>query len=81
MMTKQSEALRLADALEMSSNHGLRREAGAELSRLVDQRDQLLAALKRYHRIIAANMVELDVDNAFEQARAAIEAAEERPAD
>lgn len=28
------EALRLADALEMSSNHGLRREAAAELRRL-----------------------------------------------
>lgn len=28
------EALRLADALEMSSNHGMRREAAAELRRL-----------------------------------------------
>lgn len=63
----------LLEALKFYEN------AGSELSRLVAQRDQLLAALKRYHRIIAANMVELDVDDAFEQARAAIEAAEERP--
>ena len=33
-MTAQPEALRLADALEMSSNHGIRREAAAELRRL-----------------------------------------------
>ena len=63
----------LLEALKFYEN------AGSELSRLVAQRDQLLAALKRYHRIIAANMVELDVDDAFEQASAAIEAAEERP--
>lgn len=30
----QPEALRLADAMEMSSNHGMRREAAAELRRL-----------------------------------------------
>ena len=34
----QPEALRLADALEMSSNHGLRREAAAELRRLHAER-------------------------------------------
>jgi hypothetical protein len=33
-MTTQPEALRLADALEISSNHGMRREAAAELRRL-----------------------------------------------
>ena len=33
-MSKQSVALRLADALEISSNHGMRREAAAELRRL-----------------------------------------------
>lgn len=33
-MSAQSEALRLADALGMSSNHGIRREAAAELRRL-----------------------------------------------
>ena len=32
----QPEALRLADALEISSNHGIRREAAAELRRLYD---------------------------------------------
>lgn len=34
MSERQPEALRLADALEMSSNHGIRREAAAELRRL-----------------------------------------------
>ena len=33
-MTAQPEALRLADALEISSNHGIRREAADELRRL-----------------------------------------------
>lgn len=33
-MTTQREALRLADALEISSNHHMRREAAAELRRL-----------------------------------------------
>ena len=33
-MTAQPEALRLADALEISSNHGIRREAANELRRL-----------------------------------------------
>lgn len=42
----QPEALRLADALEISSNHGIRREAAAELRRLHAQRDALLEALK-----------------------------------
>ena len=51
-------------------------EAASELRRLHAQRDALLEALKRYHRIIAANMVELDVDDAFEQASAAIRARE-----
>ena len=37
-MNQQPEALRLADALEMSSNHGLRREAAAELRRLHAER-------------------------------------------
>lgn len=45
-MTAQPEALRLADALEISSNHGIRREAAAELRRLHAQRDALLEALK-----------------------------------
>ena len=33
-MSAHPEALRLADALEISSNHGIRREAAAELRRL-----------------------------------------------
>lgn len=33
-MEETHEATRLADALEISSNHGLRREAAAELRRL-----------------------------------------------
>ena len=33
-MSEQPTALRLADALEISSNHGMRREAAAELRRL-----------------------------------------------
>ena len=33
-MSAQPEALRMADALEISSNHGMRREAAAELRRL-----------------------------------------------
>ena len=52
-------------------------EHSEELRRLQSQRDQLLTALKRYHAIIAANIVTLDCDGAFEQACAAIEAAEE----
>ena len=34
----QPEALRLADALEISSNHGMRREAATELRRLHAER-------------------------------------------
>ena len=49
----------------------------AELRRIVAQRDALLEALKRYHSIIAANVVELDCDGAFEQSIAAINAVEE----
>ena len=48
-MSGQPTALRLADALEISSNHGMRREAAAELRRLHAQRDALLEALK-YHQ-------------------------------
>ena len=40
-MSTQPLALRLADALEISSNHGIRREAAAELRRLHAQRDAL----------------------------------------
>ena len=42
-MTEKSEAMRLADALEMSSNHGLRREAAAELRRLAKVEDEWAA--------------------------------------
>ena len=50
-MSDKPEALRLADALEMSSNHGSRRKAAAELRRLFAieaQRDELLEALKPF---------------------------------
>ena len=40
-MSTQPLALRMADALEISSNHGIRREAAAELRRLHAQRDAL----------------------------------------
>ena len=43
----QPEALRLADALEISSNHGIRREAAAELRRLY-------AELERCKQVCAA---------------------------
>lgn len=57
-MTAQPEALRLADALEMSSNHGIRREAAAELRRLVNENE----ALRRERD---ANLDTINVDNAI----------------
>ena len=42
-MSAQSEALRLADALEISSNHRIRREAAAELRRLAEVDDNWMA--------------------------------------
>jgi hypothetical protein len=44
-MTEQPTALRLADALEISSNHGMRREAAAELRRLHHNNQVLKNAL------------------------------------
>jgi hypothetical protein len=43
-MTTQPTALRLADALEISSNHGMRREAAAELRRLHAENERWRAA-------------------------------------
>ena len=48
-MSAQSEALRLADALEISSNHGIRREAAAELRRLSEIETLYLAAMRGRH--------------------------------
>lgn len=42
-MSEKSEALRLADALEISSNHGIRREAAAELRRLWAENEAIKA--------------------------------------
>ena len=51
-MTTQPEAMRLADALEISSNHGMRREAAAELRRLHEAHDwQYRMAGERLHRV------------------------------
>ena len=71
-----SAELRRLDA-ENAMLHQRHHDDNVEYMRVLAQRDQLLAALKRYHRIIAANMVELDVDDAFEQASAALKAVEE----
>ena len=45
-MEKKPKALRLADALEISSNHHMRREAASELRRLHDLCTKLLEALE-----------------------------------
>ena len=57
--------------------HQRHHDDNVEYMRVLAQRDQLLEALKRYHSIIAANVVELDCDGAFEQSIAAINAVEE----
>ena len=82
-MSEKNEALRLADALEISSNHGIRREAAAELRRLSAveaQRDALLAALKamleQFNYRTITGLVH-DESAAIAKARAAIKAVEE----
>ena len=72
-MSAQSEALRLADALEISSNHGMRREAAAELRRLHAQREALLEALKTVEWHGQGSCWVVDAD----KIAAAIKAAEE----
>ena len=72
-MTEKNEALRLADALEMSSNHGIRRDASAELRRLHSQRDALLEALKTVEWHGGGSCWVVDAD----KIDAAIKAAEE----
>ena len=63
-MTEKNEALRLADALEISSNHGMRREAAAELRRLH-------ATLERERmRLVACGVVALaDTPDSAKHAR------------
>ena len=60
----QPDALRLADALEMSSNHGIRRKAAAELRRLH-------ATLERERmRLVACGVVALaDTPDSAKHAR------------
>jgi len=51
-MSGQPTALQLADALEISSNHGVRRESAAELRRLNAENETLkrsVALLQRHH--------------------------------
>lgn len=43
-MSEKSETLRQADALEISSNHGIRREAAAKLRRLHEENAELRKA-------------------------------------
>ena len=73
----QSEALRLADLLEMGSIWLDQEKAAAELRRLHAQRDALLDALKEI--VDAADGTGWDqLDASFSKARAAIAKAEEK---
>ena len=86
-MTTQSEALRLADALQQQAvwegHYGpsylrdLLPEAAAELRHLVSQRDALLEACKTLVQLPETEDWMQALHKAVNQARAAIKAAEE----
>ena len=73
-MTKQPEALRLADKLNLMLGWDTCAEAAAELRRLHTQRDALLEALKSAEPYLRHADVAYNV---YVQARAAIAKAEE----
>ena len=77
-MTEKTEALRLADRLDLWGDQGDLLEAAAELRRLAAveaQRDALLEALKEAVEICIWPSTAFS--NAFDKARAAIKAVEE----
>ena len=83
-MSEKSEALRLADLLEMGSLWPDREEAARELRRLSaveTQRDALLEALRTllsYANVLEMRLVDADGEHrAMQQARAAIKMVEE----
>ena len=59
-MSEKNEALRLADALEISSNHGIRRKAAAELRRQHEEITELRHGAGVANQTIASLVAQRD---------------------